>query len=227
MFFKSCLSRRGRKSLILTMPWMRRYICDEGRAVPVLIRICSRFVKKGRRLDANKRSGYAMTFEEMARGDRATLCATIRRGRPGRVPAGFRGVAGVSVADGSRRWGALVGIGALMGVSGISFWPVGSPARWARRWATGSPTGSALRFKDGSRACGPCRAIRICCRARNASSAVGCAEHFHRPLFRTAARIRAACGRHFRDAVLAVSVRQFHLGVPMGGGHALRPARSA
>src|SRR6267142_1922620 len=67
-------------------------------------------------------------------------------------------------------WGALVAIGALIGVSGISFWPV---------WL---------------------------------------AEYFHRTIFRTPARLRAARRRDFRDAVLALSDRQFRIRTGLVGG---------
>ena len=46
-------------------------------------------------------------------------------------------------------WGALVAIGALIGASGINFWPVWHRRRRSvPRSATGSPTGSAYRYKE-------------------------------------------------------------------------------
>ncbi len=59
-------------------------------------------------------------------------------------------------------WGALVAIGALIGASGISFWP-----GWISglRSAIGSPTGSASGTRSRSRRSGRCRVIRRSCRA--------------------------------------------------------------
>src|SRR3984957_12293153 len=47
---------------------------------------------------------------------------------------------------------------------------------------------------------------------------MGRAEHFHRTVFRTPARLGAAGGRNFRDAVLELSGREFRVGAGVGGG---------
>src|SRR4029077_12762498 len=45
---------------------------------------------------------------------------------------------------------------------------------------------------------------------------IGRARHFHRAVFRTAARGRAPDRRDFRNAVLALSIREFYLGLRVG-----------
>src|SRR3984957_8724991 len=47
---------------------------------------------------------------------------------------------------------------------------------------------------------------------------MGRAEHFHRTVFRTPARLGASGGRDFRDAVLELSGREFRVGAGVGGG---------
>ncbi len=115
---------------------------------------------------------------------------------------------------------ALFGIGALMGVSGISFWPV---------WFAGG-VGAALgdwvsywignKFKDDVARMWPLSRYPDLLPRGNASSAVGGARHLHRPFLRTVASFCAARGRHFRNAVLAFSVRQFHIGFRLVSGAA-------
>src|SRR5882724_2377033 len=53
---------------------------------------------------------------------------------------------------------------------------------------------------------------------RGLRETLGRAEHFHRTVFRTVARLGAARGRHLRDAVLALSIRQFRIGIRLVGG---------
>ena len=55
---------------------------------------------------------------------------------------------------------------------------------------------------------------------RSLHQEMGRARHLHRALLRAAARLGAAGRRHFRDAVLALSVRELHLGLRLGGGAA-------
>src|SRR5881409_3540298 len=62
-------------------------------------------------------------------------------------------------------WGALVAIGALIGASGISFWPVWFAGGIGRRSGIGSPTGSASDTRNKSPRCGRCHVTRRCCRA--------------------------------------------------------------
>ena len=63
-------------------------------------------------------------------------------------------------------WGALVAIGALIGVSGISFWPVWIAGGIGRRtWRLGLLL-VRLQIQGARRArCGRCRATRRSCRA--------------------------------------------------------------
>ena len=94
-------------------------------------------------------------------------------------------------------WGALVAIGALIGVSGISFWPV---------WIAGG-IGAALgdwvsywfgyRYKEHVAQMWPLSRYPGLLRARRGfRAALGCAEHFHRTVFRTPAGLGTARGRH-------------------------------
>ena len=53
----------------------------------------------------------------------------------------------------------LVGVGALIGATGISSCPSWSARRSARRWAIGFPTGWAFGSSTRSQKCGRCRAI--------------------------------------------------------------------
>ena len=62
-------------------------------------------------------------------------------------------------------WGALVAIGALIGASGISFWPVwiaggigAALGDWVSYWF-------GFSTRNMSRRCGRCRATRRSCRA--------------------------------------------------------------
>jgi hypothetical protein len=66
-------------------------------------------------------------------------------------------------------WGALVAIGALVGASGISFWPVLIAGASARRSATGSPTGSASNTRTRSPRSGRCPNFPNCFRAAKPS----------------------------------------------------------
>jgi hypothetical protein len=119
-------------------------------------------------------------------------------------------------------WGALVAIGALIGVSGINFWPI---------WIAGG-IGAALgdwvsywfgyRYKEQVAQMWPLsRYPEILPRGEAFVKKWGRAQHFHRPLLRPAARLGAACGRHFRDVVLAISDRQFRLRAGLVRGAAI------
>ena len=55
-------------------------------------------------------------------------------------------------------WGALVAIGALIGSSGINFWPVWIAAASAPPAATGCPTGSDSSSNTRCSTSGRCRA---------------------------------------------------------------------
>jgi hypothetical protein len=101
-------------------------------------------------------------------------------------------------------WGALVAIGALLGSSGIKFWPVWIAA------SLGAACGDWLSYALAPSRPDPAR--------RALHDEMGHPGHFHRTVFRTATRLSAAGGRDFRDAVLAFSVCQFHLGLRVGRG---------
>ena len=115
-------------------------------------------------------------------------------------------------------WGALVAIGALIGASGINFWPL---------WIAGG-IGAALgdwlsywfgyKYKEQVAQIWPLSRYPDILPRGEAFVKMGRAEHFHRPVFRTVAGLGAARCRHFRDAVLEVSGRQFRLGADLGGG---------
>ena len=118
-------------------------------------------------------------------------------------------------------WGALVAIGALIGVSGISFWPV---------WLAGG-IGAALgdwvsykigfKYKEHVAEMWPLsRYPGILLRGEDFVQEMGRALDLHRPFLRAAAGLGAARGRHFRDVLLAVPDRQFRLGAGLVG----RPA---
>ena len=116
-------------------------------------------------------------------------------------------------------WGALVAIGALIGVSGISFWPVwlagglgAALGDWVSYWF-------GFKYKEHVAQMWPLsRYPEILPRGEAFVKRLGRAQHFHRAVFRTAARLGAVGGRDFRDAVLAVSDREFHLGAGVVGG---------
>ena len=103
-------------------------------------------------------------------------------------------------------WGALVAIGALIGVSGISFWPVwiaggmgAALGDWVSYWF-------GFRYKEHVAQMWPLsRYPEITAARRGLCEELGRAEHFHRAVFRTAAGLGAARRRHIRDAVLAIS----------------------
>jgi hypothetical protein len=113
-------------------------------------------------------------------------------------------------------WAALVGIGALMGASGISFWPV---------WFAGA-MGAALgdwisywigyKFKDVALVA----LSGLAAERRAVCGHLGHPEYFHRPLLRPAAGVCTARRRHLRNAVLAFSGRELLLGAAVGCGRA-------
>ena len=120
-------------------------------------------------------------------------------------------------------WGALVAIGALIGVSGISFWPV---------WLAGG-IGAALgdwvsywfgyKYKEHVAEMWPLsRYPEILPRGEAFVQKWGVPSIFIRRSFSGRARLGAARRRHFRDVLLAVPDRQFRLraglvGRPAGG----------
>ena len=118
-------------------------------------------------------------------------------------------------------WGALVAIGALIGASGISFWPVwiaggigAALGDWVSYWF-------GFKYKEQVAQMWPLsRYPEILPRGEAFVRNWGVPQHLHRPVFRTAARLGAARRRHFRDAVLAVPDRQFRLGAGLVGGAA-------
>ena len=86
-----------------------------------------------------------MTFEEMTRG----LAEFVRDHQMWAMPVVFALAFAESLAFLSLiipAWGALVSIGALIGVSGISFWPVWVAAGLGRHSETGCHIGSASDF---------------------------------------------------------------------------------
>jgi hypothetical protein len=118
-------------------------------------------------------------------------------------------------------WGALVAIGALIGVSGISFWPV---------WLAGG-LGAALgdwvsywfgyRYKEHVAEMWPLsRYPRDPAARRGVREKMGRALDLHRSFLRAAARLGAARRRHFRDVLLAVPDRQFCLRADLVGSAA-------
>ncbi len=107
-------------------------------------------------------------------------------------------------------WGALVAIGALIGPSGISFWPV-----WIAG-ALGAACGDWLSYWIGLKleysvaayvaAVAPSRPDP----ARGGlHEEMGHSRHFHRAVFRTVACLGTADRRDFRDAVLALPIGEF------------------
>ena len=115
-------------------------------------------------------------------------------------------------------WGALVAIGALIGASGISFWPV---------WIAGG-IGAALgdwisywfgfKYKEQVAQMWPLSRYPALLPRGEAFVKKWGVPDFHRAVFRPLARLGAAGGGHFRDALLAVSSRQFGLRAGLGGG---------
>jgi len=116
-------------------------------------------------------------------------------------------------------WGALVAIGALIGVTGISFWPVwiaggigAALGDWVSYWF-------GFRYKEQVAQMWPLsRYPEILPRGEVFVKKWGVPSIFHRTVFRSAAGLGAACRRHFRNAVLAVSNREFHVSAGLVGG---------
>ena len=122
-------------------------------------------------------------------------------------------------------WGALVAIGALIGVSGINFWPV---------WLAGG-IGAALgdwvsywfgyKYKEHVAEMWPLsRYPEILPRGEAFVQKMGRALDFHRPVLRAAAGVGAARRRHFRDVVLAIPDRKLCLGAGLVGASCCCPA---
>ena len=118
-------------------------------------------------------------------------------------------------------WGALVAIGALIGSGGLDFWPV-----WVAG-ALGAALGDWLSYWIGlkleywvAHIWPLSRHPDLIPRGGSLREEMGHSRHFHRPLLRAVARLGAAGRRHFRNALLALPVRQFLLGLRVGGGAA-------
>jgi hypothetical protein len=113
---------------------------------------------------------------------------------------------------------ALVAIGALIGPSGISFWPAWIAA------ALGAACGEWLSYWIGLKLEHTVAHIwplsrhpDLIPKGEAFMKKWGMPRNFHRAVFRTVARGGAPGRRHFRDAVLALSTRQFYLGLRVGG----------
>ena len=111
-------------------------------------------------------------------------------------------------------WAALVGIGTLIGASGLNFWPI---------WIAGSigaALGDWLSYWIGLKL-EKARLSYVAAVAesghdsegRRVREEVGRARDLHRPLLRTAARHCSAHRRHFRHAELELPDRELHLGL--------------
>ena len=118
-------------------------------------------------------------------------------------------------------WAALVGIGTLIGASGLNFWPI---------WIAGSigaALGDWLSYWIGLKL--ETRVYHMWPLSRNPElipkgeefvKKWGARGDLHRPLLGAAARHGAADRRHLRDAVLALPGRQFQLGLRVVRGAA-------
>ena len=107
-------------------------------------------------------------------------------------------------------WGALVAIGALIGVSGINFWPVwiaggigAALGDWVSYWF-------GFKYKEQVAQIWPLsRYPEILPRGEAFVQKWGVPSDFHRTVFRTAARLGAARRRHFRDAYWPFQIANF------------------
>ena len=119
-------------------------------------------------------------------------------------------------------WGALVAIGALIGASGISFWPVwiaggigAALGDWVSYWF-------GFKYRQQVAQMWPLsRYPEILPRGEAFVKNWGVPSIFIGEIFRTAAGLGAAGGRDLRDVVLAISNRQFRLRAGMVGGAAV------
>ena len=118
-------------------------------------------------------------------------------------------------------WGALVAIGALIGPSGISFWPVWIAA------ALGAALGDWLSYWIGLKLeytvahhWPLSRHPDLIPRGEAFVKKWGVLGIFIGRFFGPLRAVGAAGRRHFRNAVLAVSTCQFQLGLCLGGGAA-------
>ena len=119
-------------------------------------------------------------------------------------------------------WGALVAIGALIGVSGISFWPVwfaggigAALGDWVSYWF-------GFKYKEHVAQMWPLsRFPKILPRGEAFVKSWGVPSIFIGRFFGPLAGLGAACGRNIRDAVLAFSDRQFRIGIGLVGGAAV------
>jgi len=103
-------------------------------------------------------------------------CAIMRRGRAHCIRAGVRGIARLHLAA-DPAWGALVAIGALIGSSGINFWPVWIAAALGAAMGDCCPTGSGSSSNIRCSTSGRCRASDLIPRGE-AFMRNGCARHF-------------------------------------------------
>ena len=118
-------------------------------------------------------------------------------------------------------WAALVGIGALISAGGLNFWPI---------WVAGSigaALGDWLSYWIGLKL--ENRVYHMWPLSQHPDmipvgeefvTQMGRACDLHRPLLGAAARHGAADRRRVRHALLAFPVRQFQLGLRVGGGAA-------
>ena len=118
-------------------------------------------------------------------------------------------------------WAALVGIGTLIGASGLNFWPI---------WIAGSlgaALGDWLSYWIGLKL--ETRVYHMWPLSRNPEMIPkgeefvkkwGALGDLHRPLLRAIARDRPADRRHFRDAVVELPDRQLHFGLRVVRGPA-------
>jgi hypothetical protein len=112
-------------------------------------------------------------------------------------------------------WAALLGIGALIGAGGIDFVPV---------WIAGSigaALGDWLSYWIGTKFKSSIAGVWPLSRhpdllPKGVHKTLGCPGDLHWPVLWSVARLGAARRRHLRDAVLAVPVRQLHVGVSLG-----------
>ena len=123
-------------------------------------------------------------------------------------------------------WGVLVGLGALVSASGLSFWPLviagalgAALGDWLSYWV-------GLKLENRVYHMWPLVAAPASHSGRREfHQEMGLGRDLHRALLRAAARLGADRRGRVRDAVLAVSGRQFHLGLRVGLGAAVARRR--
>ena len=168
-----------------------------------------------------RQPGKAFQTWKILRALWPTSCATIRPGPPRSCSCWRSASRSPSYRCWFPAWGALVAIGALIGVSGISFWPV---------WLAGG-LGAALgdwvsywfgySYKEHVAEMWPLsRYPDILPRGEAFVKDWGVPSIFIGRFFGPLAGLGAARRRDFRDAVLAVSDREFFLRAGLVGGAA-------